>query len=251
MKITELSNDVFYIEDVFLEANDFVKKIEELENEEWSHFVIPAWENWFDGSSQIINDKSVWVKNDDPTGKQKQFNWDSKKYHKIPVWPRKEYSEGEVRKQLRPTIDMIDKPFKDILNFWCKKTNNHPFEYVSKNYTLKKYNNNKQIDEHVDKDITNIDHTMDWTVLFYLSDDYEGGEIEFPKLNIKIKPTLGSALIFTCHEPHIAHKILKGDKYFIFMYLHSQLKTATGLREDYLKMNDQILKYQQSSSEDK
>ena len=34
------------------------------------------------------------------------------------------------------------------------------------------------------------------TVLVYLNDDFEGGETEFPNLNIKIKPKKGKALIF-------------------------------------------------------
>ena len=39
------------------------------------------------------------------------------------------------------------------------------------------------------------------TLIVYASDDFDGGETEFPRLNLRIKPTLGSAILFYNYGP--------------------------------------------------
>lgn len=43
---------------------------------------------------------------------------------------------------------------------------------------------------------TKVTGNRTWTFMIYLNDDLEGGETEFPKLNLKFKPTTGKALIW-------------------------------------------------------
>lgn len=52
------------------------------------------------------------------------------------------------------------------------------------------------------------------TFVFYLNDDYEGGEIHFPELNLKVKPKAGSVIMF---PPHLLHEAfdVKGTKYIM------------------------------------
>lgn len=53
------------------------------------------------------------------------------------------------------------------------------------------------------------------TCLCYLNDDYEGGEIEFPNFNVKIKPQAGMLLLFpsTFAYTHTAYPVTEGSKY--------------------------------------
>lgn len=53
------------------------------------------------------------------------------------------------------------------------------------------------------------------SVVAYLNDDYEGGEIEFKDQNIKIKPEAGSIVIFPSKEPyyHASLPVKSGIKY--------------------------------------
>jgi predicted 2-oxoglutarate/Fe(II)-dependent dioxygenase YbiX len=53
------------------------------------------------------------------------------------------------------------------------------------------------------------------SVVAYLNDDYEGGEIEFRDQNIKIKPEAGSIVIFPSKEPyfHASLPVISGIKY--------------------------------------
>ena len=62
------------------------------------------------------------------------------------------------------------------------------------------------------------------SVILYLNDDYEGGEIEFVNFGIKIKPEAGTFLIFPSGYAyrHIAHPVTSGTKYAIVTWLHDQ-----------------------------
>ena len=59
------------------------------------------------------------------------------------------------------------------------------------------------------------------SAICYLNDDYEGGELEFPNFDIKIKPTAGMLILFPSTYPytHIAHPVQNGPKYNITTWL--------------------------------
>ena len=52
------------------------------------------------------------------------------------------------------------------------------------------------------------DTTGDFAVIYYLNDDYEGGEINFPDHNLKIKPKPNSFVIFPSNEDYF-HEVLE------------------------------------------
>lgn len=247
MKITELPGNIFYIEDAFPQAQEFIDNVERYDKDSTTHQVIPEWVDWMDSQPVKAGESSTDWDNDwddFSKGKQKLFNWDRSTYDENMVWPRPEYIfEDDAHKMLKSTIDMIDKPYQEILKIWSDKTNNETVEYVSKNYFLRKYKVGGDIGPHIDKNDKNPLNTMDWSALFYLNDNYEGGAISFPGLDIKIKPTAGSALIFPCNVPHIAHTVLKGEKYYIFMVIHSEFGHSNALTENYHDMNELILKH--------
>ena len=62
------------------------------------------------------------------------------------------------------------------------------------------------------------------SVLVYLNDDYDGGEIEFPNFQLKIKPKAGTLILFPSNYAysHIAHKVVSGTKYAIVTFLHDR-----------------------------
>lgn len=59
------------------------------------------------------------------------------------------------------------------------------------------------------------------SVLIYLNEDYDGGEIEFPNFNLKIKPKAGTLILFPSNYAyaHIAHPVRSGTKYVIATWL--------------------------------
>jgi prolyl 4-hydroxylase len=52
-----------------------------------------------------------------------------------------------------------------------------------------------------------------FTLMFYLNDDFEGGTTDFEK--IKITPSRGDALIFWHHQQHRGSSITQGKKYVL------------------------------------
>lgn len=66
------------------------------------------------------------------------------------------------------------------------------------------------------------------TSILYVNDDYLGGEIEFPKFNIRIKPSGGTVLIFPANfvYEHVAHPVMTGTKYVIVDFFAAYMKPA-------------------------
>jgi hypothetical protein len=247
MKVTEFEGNILYIEDAFPQAQEFIDNIERYDQDPKTHSVIPAWEDWRDGHPVKVGDSPIaWKQELDPytKGKQKMFDWDRSISNYNKVWPRPEYAfTDEAHTMVEDTINFIDKPYREILNIWSEKTGNSPLEHVSKNYFLRKYHVDGMIAPHIDKNIDNPLNTMDWSVLFYLNDNYVGGEVSFPDLGVTIKPTAGSALIFPCTAVHTAHQVLSGEKYYIFMVIHSEFGHSTAVVEEYYDLNEMILEH--------
>ena len=69
------------------------------------------------------------------------------------------------------------------------------------------------------------------TALFYLNDDFEGGETEFPKLDIKVKPELGKLLLWTNMNDdgtldydslHAGLPVIEGEKWILVIWVREQ-----------------------------
>jgi len=79
--------------------------------------------------------------------------------------------------------------------------------------SISKYSTTKSMGPHVD-DYGNDDNP-NISVVLYLNDNYEGGEIFFKEQNVKIKPEAGSIVIFPSVEPyyHESLPVISGIKY--------------------------------------
>lgn len=240
MKLTVLAEDVFYIEDVFPDADKFIKQIEEHDQNPETHSVIPQWVDWYQ-SKEINEFGELIVKT---KGKQKLFDWDITANNNNNVWIRPEIDFDDTAHNLvRPTVDLIDKPYVKALDLWSEQTGHGKLDYISKNYLLRKYHAGGETPLHVDRNIRQPLNTNDWTVLFYLNDNYEGGELYFDEENIRFKPSAGSIAIWRWTKPHGGDKVLSGEKYHIFMSIHSEFNHSTALTEPYHDMNRRILEH--------
>lgn len=99
-------------------------------------------------------------------------------------------------------------------------------------YGINKYYENMYMGPHVDWNEQNSDIT--YTIVVYLNDDYEGGELFFvePDINIKIKPKKGSIVMFPSVLPylHQSCEITSGRKMLITHHWKNDSKTK---REDF------------------
>jgi predicted 2-oxoglutarate/Fe(II)-dependent dioxygenase YbiX len=85
-------------------------------------------------------------------------------------------------------------------------------------YSLLKYSGGEEYKLHYD---TSGVMGRVISAICYLNDDYEGGEIEFPNFNVKIKPQPGMLILFPSSFPyaHIAHPVTSGTKYALVTWI--------------------------------
>lgn len=81
-------------------------------------------------------------------------------------------------------------------------------------YELLKYNESHFLEWHTDDGSTDRSRV---SMLFYLNDDYSGGELEFANFDILIKPKMGDILIFPSSfiYKHRVRKVENGTRYVI------------------------------------
>ncbi len=81
-----------------------------------------------------------------------------------------------------------------------------------------KYSTGQEYKAHADSGPGLI---RDISAILYLNDDYEGGELEFPYFDVKIKPSAGMYILFPSSFPyaHIAHPVISGTKYAVVTWL--------------------------------
>lgn len=64
----------------------------------------------------------------------------------------------------------------------------------------------------------------DISLLLYLNDNYEGGELEFTKLQLTIRPKKGMLIAFPSYEDfeHKVHPVTKGTRYTIVSWIETE-----------------------------
>lgn len=84
------------------------------------------------------------------------------------------------------------------------------------NFVYRFYDTGGHYDWHVDKSHTNIQLKI--SILIFLNDDFEGGELAFVNDRIKIRPKKGSVIFFPCGPwfLHSSTPITEGNKHVIW-----------------------------------
>lgn len=72
----------------------------------------------------------------------------------------------------------------------------------------------------------------DISILFYLNDDYTGGELEFTSLGLKIKPKSGTMIAFPSYKEfsHKVHPVISGTRYSLVTWLETEQKIYETIR---------------------
>jgi hypothetical protein len=60
------------------------------------------------------------------------------------------------------------------------------------------------------------------TMLLYINEDYQGGEISFPNENVTIKPEAGSVVIFPSNLSHEVKTVISGNRYMTQTYIYEK-----------------------------
>ena len=76
-------------------------------------------------------------------------------------------------------------------------------------------------DNDGEKDVNNV-----YGLVFYLNDDYEGGEICYPSLNYSIKPKKNSVLIHYAGLEHGVNNVISGTRYVLTSFVKGDSGTT-------------------------
>lgn len=125
----------------------------------------------------------------------------------------------ELVKLWKDTYSAQQDPVNDYINMFGLA----PLKYWE-SFNFIKYKENQHFQIHSDHGYS---YTCVLSLVGYLNDDYEGGELYFDKLNLKIKPKAGDLYLFPSSYiySHAAMPVTSGTKYSVVTML-DYLQTA-------------------------
>ena len=114
--------------------------------------------------------------------------------------------------------DTLKNIFQPCLNDYKMFYNTENFNNYDM-FQVLKYKKNQHFNNHIDDSI--MFHRR-ISISYYLNSDFEGGEIEFPRFNLKYKPEKNDLLVFpsTYVYNHIVHPILDGTRYTVVTWIN-------------------------------
>lgn len=133
-------------------------------------------------------------------------------------WKIAENRFGELPFELQSACAQVAQALRESVNDYTAVQNIHPMEYMEA-LNFVRYGVNQHFAPHNDHGYTYVCAVS--TVLF-LNDDFNGGELEFTKLGIKIKPNEGDLVVFPSN----------------FIYTHTSRPVKTGVKYSVVTMFD-------------
>lgn len=195
VQCNKLDDNILYFTKIIKDPKKYISILEDTENNKNYSSVISSWETW---NSSYTED------------------------------PLDVYEYGLRKKIIPQEIDLLDTSIKEnalyLINEMQNATiyarneykrinniNDNIYGYL--NFNIQKYKAGATMGPHCDTQ--DGDQTLKYSLVTYLNDDYEGGEIEFLNQNIKIKPEAGSLIIFPSCQPylHSSNVVKSGWKY--------------------------------------
>ena len=148
--------------------------------------------------------------------KQADFDYQGSGEKTLEEIELEKYIYKQYQKDLPQEINTI------LLKLFTKSKNNfekkygikleHRVEESGQSMFLNKWKKNISMNAHYDEEIMN---DFNVSIIYYLNDDYNGGELHFPQHNLKIKPKANSAVLFPGNKNYY-HEVLEvfgSDRY--------------------------------------
>jgi hypothetical protein len=204
MKHEILKDKIVYFPGVIKNNQEIIDALESLNSK-----AVTAWENWYAGSDEKhiygdikYMDRSRYKEESDPATLDKC---------KFVIESLCDY----MAECAKVYADIFDIP-KDHLDF--------AISIIKQDNTvigINKYGTNMHMGPHVDLNEKN--DYVQYTIVVYLNDDYDGGELYFPNHEIKLKPIAGSIAMYPSGHPylHESLNLVSGRKMLITHHLRN------------------------------
>jgi hypothetical protein len=180
----------------------------------------------------------------------------------------KEFIYGETQTFDLDQINQMEEPYRSKMEYvyinimkalyavskdYAESVGDHDEPRLFPVFNIKKYDTGASMGAHYDQ--LDGDKTLRYSLVMYLNDDYEGGEISFKmseyedhnmleitdldyevaknksQIDFGVKPSAGSVIIFPSSAPyyHIAHTVKSGAKYMIpSHWIHNDMDIKRG-----------------------
>lgn len=109
-------------------------------------------------------------------------------------------------------------------------------------YLLTRWSKGSNMKPHIDTDALKHQHIV---CMYYVNDNYEGGELFFPDYDLKIKPKSNSLIMFPGNENYVhgVHEVSEGFRYTFGMRFVFTGSTFLGPRPQRFQLNQVLQKY--------
>ena len=168
----KLHEDVYLYSGVLDDPEKLVRLIEELDEDESVQGVIPEWGFWFSNSQDGHS-----------FGSKKDFNIDDI-----------ESLESDRKDDVLWVVGQIRGAIKKISEAYYKEHGDQGEPNISPFAGVMKYRPGCDMGPHFDAQAG--DESLKYSIVVYLNDNYEGGDLDFRDHDISIKPVSGQLITF-------------------------------------------------------
>lgn len=225
----KFKNNIFYYTNVIEDPQEIIDMVERLDTYPGSYSAIPKWEDW-----KTSNDDGVLF------GKKKDIS--IKNLDTV---------QKELGKDVLHIANTINSAIERVSHAFYSDIGKVEHPAYSKGLRMSKYLTGASMGPHYD--VMDGDSKIEYSILIYYNDNYDGGEVSFmiseedilsesytgvrlpldgsdpfvaENADLFIKPEAGSVLIFPSTKPyyHQVHLLRGGEKYISpgFIYKNSQ-----------------------------
>ena len=155
-----------------------------------------------------------WTSNDDDTeyGKQKVGLF---------VFQKEEKQMSLGDKMAKDFCDTVFKCATGLSGIYFKTLSIEDTPHLPERFEIKVYSTGAFMGSHYDRHPVPNNETI-LSAVIYLNDDYEGGELQFDKQDITIKPEAGTVIFFPSTEDftHASLQVTSGTKHAIPLFFY-------------------------------
>lgn len=167
----------------------------------------------FDAVNYIINN----------TPEEDWFDEESKKKNNIPDFWYGKYLHFETEN----IFTTINTKMKNLFD---------SYSYYPDKLSLSRYKKGDFITQHTDQWIPDLPYYIGYGFCLYYNDNYEGGELEYPDLNIIVKPKANTLYIHGGHILHGSLPVLDDRiRYFSTVFIQGTEEFPTILNKELFK----------------
>jgi predicted 2-oxoglutarate/Fe(II)-dependent dioxygenase YbiX len=136
----------------------------------------------------------------------------------------------EARKRAAElVIDPIWVPLKESVHEYSSRFGINVPRTITRNIDIRVYATGQELAPHTD---TNTGGPFThYSLVIYLNDDYEGGEIHFIDSGVKIKPSAGTIVAFPATTLHESIPVSSGEKWHSPCFWYDEVSLVTSGKE--------------------